>query len=92
MYDPEHEKNFTKEDLYDKKRKTELQLEEKTSIERDKFDKPIMRSGFIRFADYASKLKMMDTALFLFGVKLHNQQGQVQFHDADFLNTLQVSS
>ena len=35
---------------------------------------------------------MMDTALFLFGLKLHRQDGHVRFHDADFLNTLYIQS
>ena len=35
---------------------------------------------------------MMDTALFLFGLKMHRQEGHVKFYDADFLNTMQVSS
>ena len=34
----------------------------------------------------------MDTALFLFGLKLHKQEGHVKFYDADFLNTIQISS
>jgi hypothetical protein len=34
-------------------------------------DKFISRGGFLRFKDYHSKLKMMNTALFLFGMKLH---------------------
>ena len=35
---------------------------------------------------------MMDTALFLFGMKLHRQEDNVKFYDTDFLNTLQVFS
>lgn len=34
---------------------------------------------------------MMDTALFLFGMKLHRQVGSVEFFDADLANTIQVS-
>lgn len=34
----------------------------------------------------------MDTALFLFGMKLHRQDGSVEFFDADFSNTLTVKS
>lgn len=34
----------------------------------------------------------MNTALFLFGMKLHKQQGSIEFFDADFSNTLVVSS
>ena len=35
---------------------------------------------------------MMDTALFLFGLKLHRQEDHIKFYDADFLNTIQISS
>ena len=52
----------------------------------------VTRNGFIRFADYQSKLRMMDTAMFLFGLKLHRQEGHIKFYDADFLNSLHVSS
>ena len=55
-------------------------------------EKPITRTAFIKFKDYESKLQMMDTALFLFGMKLHQQVGSVAFNDADFSNTLTVTS
>lgn len=61
---------FTREELLDQKRQSKLQSETK-EMERSHLKKPIQRKGFIRFADYESKLKMMDTALFLFGLKLH---------------------
>lgn len=35
---------------------------------------------------------MMDTPLFLFGMKLHRQQGHLEFFDADFCNTIMVQS
>ena len=35
---------------------------------------------------------MMDTALFLFGMKLHRQEGSIEFFDADFSNTITVNS
>ena len=35
---------------------------------------------------------MMDTALFLFGMKMHQQEGNIEFFDADFSNTLTVYS
>ena len=35
---------------------------------------------------------MMDTALFLFGLKLHKQVGSVEFFDADFSNTIIVKT
>ena len=35
---------------------------------------------------------MMDSAMFLFGLKLHRQEGHVRFYDADFLNTMSVKS
>jgi len=53
---------------------------------------PIRRRGMIEFEDYHSKLKMMDTALFLFGMKLYRQHGSTQFLDADFCNSLVVRS
>lgn len=35
---------------------------------------------------------MMDTALFLFGMKLHRQVGSIEFYDADFSNTITVTT
>jgi len=35
---------------------------------------------------------MMDTALFLFGMKLHRQVGSIEFFDADFSNTITINS
>lgn len=61
-------------------------------MERTRLEVPVIRQGFIKFKNYADKLRMMDTALFLFGLKLHQQEGHIQFYDADFLNTIQVSS
>ena len=57
---------------------------EQRKKERDKFglEKPIRRKGFLKFASYKSKLRMMDTALFLFGMKLHRQEGSIEFFDA----------
>ena len=51
-----------------------------------------MRSGFIVFKDRVSKLKMMNTPLFLFGMKLFRQTGHLEFFDADFCNTVLVRS
>ena len=34
----------------------------------------------------------MDTSLFLFGMKLHRQEGAIEFFDADFSNTICVRS
>jgi len=34
----------------------------------------------------------MDTALFLFGLKMHRQENHVKFFDADFLNFIKVKS
>ena len=67
---------------------------EQRKKEKDKFglDKPIRRWGFFKFDSYRSKLKMMDTALFLFGMKLHRQDGSIEFFDADFSNTLTISN
>lgn len=55
-------------------------------------DKCISRSGFITFEDYLTKAKMMDHPLFLFGLKLHDMPGAVEFLDADFCNTLVIKS
>ena len=55
-------------------------------------DKAVARSGFIIFDDYVTKLKMMDHPLFLFGLKLHEMPGAVEFFDADFCNTLVIKS
>lgn len=35
---------------------------------------------------------MMDTALFLFGMKLYRQDKSIEFFDADFSNTITVNS
>ena len=51
-------------------------------------DKQILRSGFLVFEDRISKLKMMNTPLFLFGMKLFRQTGHLEFFDADFCNTI----
>ena len=55
-------------------------------------EKPVSRTGFLRYNSYESKLRMMDTALFLFGMKLHKQIGSIEFFDADFSNTIIVKS
>jgi hypothetical protein len=52
----------------------------------------VSRSGFVIFDDYLTKLKMMDHPLFLFGLKMHDMQGAVEFFDADFCNTLVIRS
>lgn len=92
-YDSELERMraFTQEELLDQKRQAQVQTENK-DMERSHLEKAVHRKGFIRFSDYTSKLKMMDTALFLFGLKMHKQEGHVKFYDADFLNVVQISS
>ncbi len=35
---------------------------------------------------------MMDTALYLFGMKLYRQKNSIEFFDADFMNTIYVKS
>ena len=55
-------------------------------------DKPVARSGCIVFEDYLTKLKMMDHCMFLFGLKLNEMPGTVEFYDADFCNTLVLKS
>lgn len=46
----------------------------------------------MKFESFESKIKFMDTALFLFGMKLHRQERSIEFFDADFSNTLSVRS
>jgi len=59
-------------DAQGQKRKSELVHELKKKEARTLgLDKPVTRQGFLKFASYESKLRMMDTALFLFGMKLH---------------------
>ena len=53
-------------------------------------DKEVQRSGFIKFDSYQDKLKMMNTDLFLFGMKLGKHYGNIEFFDADFSNTIVV--
>ena len=55
-------------------------------------DRQVSRSGFIVFEDRIAKLKMMQTPLFLFGMKLYRQNGHLEFFDADFCNTVLVKS
>lgn len=35
---------------------------------------------------------MMDTALYLFGMKLYKQEGSIEFFDADFMNAIKIKS
>ena len=55
-------------------------------------DKVVSQEFLIKFKDYRSKLKMMDTALYLFGMKLYKQEGSIEFFDADFMNAIQIKS
>ena len=55
-------------------------------------DRQVGRSGFLVFQDRISKLRMMNTPLFLFGMKLFRQTGHMEFFDADFCNTIVVKS
>jgi hypothetical protein len=58
--------------LVDEKRMVSLKSElSQKNTERKGMDKAVGRTGFIKFKDYESKLKMMNTPLFLFGMKLH---------------------
>jgi hypothetical protein len=50
-----------------------MQEIKRKNIKRLGLDKFVSRSGFIEFTKYHNKLKMMDTDLFLFGMKLHKQ-------------------
>lgn len=64
----------------------------KKEQEKHGYKKPIQRSGFIEYENYIDKMKMMDTPLFLFGMKLNRQLLNVEFFDADFCNTLLIQS
>ena len=56
----------------DEKRMVSLKSElSQKNTERKGMDKAVGRTGFIKFKDYESKLQMMNTPLFLFGMKLH---------------------
>jgi len=55
-------------------------------------DKQVSRTGFLVLDSYETKLKIMDHPLFLFGLKLHEMHGSVEFFDADFCNTLTIKS
>jgi len=55
-------------------------------------DRIVSRMGLITFNDYKTKLRMMEHPLYLFGLKLYDMQGSVEFFDADFCNTLVVKS
>lgn len=80
-------------EILDNKRKSELQQEFKKKERLTLgLEKPVIRTGFLHYNNYESKLRMMDTALFLFGMKLHRQIGSIEFYDADFSNTLIVKS
>lgn len=57
--------------VLDTRRQAALQ-QEISKKERANLERPITRDAFIKFKSYESKLEMMDTALFLFGMKLHN--------------------
>jgi hypothetical protein len=52
----------------------------------------IFRSGFLVFEDRISKLKMMNSPLFLFGMKLFRQTGHMEFFDSEFCTTVLISS
>ena len=62
----------------------------KKEISKLGLDRPVSRSGLLKFKTYEDKLKMMDTPLFLFGMKLHRHYYNIEFYDADFANTLLI--
>ncbi|CDW71658.1 ph domain containing protein [Stylonychia lemnae] len=66
-----------------------LNLHEKEKLG---LNKPVMRQGFIVFSNYHDKLKFINTAMFLFGLKLYNQERHIEFLDADFCNTIAIES
>ena len=51
---------------------------------------PVNRVGLLEFHDYDTKLKMMNDPMFLFGLKMHDMPGEVEFFDADLCNSLSV--
>lgn len=87
------EEKFDPSEILDQKRIAQVE-QEISKKERNVLglDKPIKRECFIKFKDYESKLQMMDTALFLFGMKLYRQDKSIEFFDADFSNTITVNS
>ena len=78
-------------EILNQRRRSQLQYETR-ALDRKHLDKELKKPLFIEFKDYASKLRMMDSPMFLFGLKLYQMEGHVQFYDADFLNTLTISS
>lgn len=64
---------WDKDEVVSQQRKVDIVNEIKRKEKTDMgLEKPIQRSGFMKYQNYEDKLKMMDTALFLFGMKLHN--------------------
>ena len=75
--------------LLDDKRMSDLTSEGKEKMKKMlKLEDNILKRGLLKFGKYEDKLKFMDTALFLFGMKLHRMSENINFFDADFANTL----
>jgi len=55
-------------------------------------EKGIFINGLLRFEDYESKLKLLLSPAFKFGMKFYDQQKNIHFADADFGNTLSIQS
>jgi len=55
-------------------------------------DRGIFLNGFLEFEDYESKLKFLLSPAYKFGMKFYDQERNILFNDADFANTLSVSS
>ena len=77
--------------LLDQKRMSDLTGQGKEKMKKMlKLEDKILKRGLLKFNKYEDKLKFMDTALFLFGMKLHRMSENINFYDADFANTLQI--
>ena len=75
--------------LLDDKRMSDLTSEGKEKMKKMlKLEDNILKRGLLKFGKYEDKLKFMDTALFLFGMKLHRMSENINFFDADFANTV----
>lgn len=55
-------------------------------------DRGIFMNGMIEFESYEAKLKFLISPAYRFGMKFYDQQWNINFSDADFANTLSISS
>ena len=54
--------------------------------------KGVFINGLLHFSDYESKLKLLLSPVYKFGMKFYDQQKNIHFSDADFANTLSIQS